>query len=185
VELPRALSLLEESARGRGAPHVPRDAEGLIELIIDRHHVFTRDELDRLVPLASKVLRVHGMRHPALEKVSVILHALVAELMPHMEKEERVLFPYILQLAAGVRVTPHFGTVLRPIAVMNHEHEEVGALLRELSDATEQYTPPAFACASFRALYEGLRELQADIHEHVHLENNVLFPLAERLEARV
>lgn len=182
VPLEDATHLLSVAGLGRGAPHIPQDAHGLIELILDRHHVFTRDELARLVPLSAKVLRVHGARVPALVDVDRLVQALAEDLLPHMEKEERVLFPYIQQLEAGIADRPPFGTVQAPLRVMHAEHEQVGALLEALSDATNQYTPPSDACGSFCALYEGLRELQADVHEHVYLENHVLFPLAEQLE---
>lgn len=184
VPLERALVELTEAARGRTARGIPDSVEGLIVRIVDEHHAFTRAELERLEPLCAKVVRVHGEKRPELCRVAELFVRLRDNLLPHMFKEERVLFPAIRSLATGAPAAFPFGSIESPLAVMDAEHNEVGALLEELSAITQRYAPPEGACSSYRALYAGLADLQRDLHEHVHLENHVLFPLARELQAR-
>jgi regulator of cell morphogenesis and NO signaling len=106
-----------------------------------------------------------------------------ADLDPHLMKEERVLFPAIEALAAGQREFP-FGTVGNPIRMMEQEHDRAGRLLKELRAVTYGFEIPNDACASYRSLYERLEHLEADTHEHIHKENNVLFPAAAKLQAQ-
>jgi regulator of cell morphogenesis and NO signaling len=185
VPVDEVLRQLSAAASGREAPDIPKeDATALIQLILERHHAFERAELTRLMPLALKVERVHGMHHPELATVRGLVQALEDDLLPHMVKEERVLFPYVESLAQGAWQPPAFGSVANPIRMMNVEHEQVGAILAALRAVTNEYRPPSDACGSYNALYAGIGELSADIHEHVHRENFVLFPLAERLELK-
>jgi regulator of cell morphogenesis and NO signaling len=162
----------------------------LIEHILAKHHAFTRNELERLDRLMAKVRGVHSERHPELVKAEALLHAMKQELLQHMFKEERLLFPYVKELENAVEhdaVPPHaiFGTVRNPIQMMSLEHDTAGEMLRELRRVTNGYALPPDACASFRALYQGLQEFEADLHEHIHLENNLLFPRALALELEV
>ncbi len=163
----------------------PQDPGELCAHIVRHHHTFTREALQRLAPLADKVLRVHGAAHPELKRVRDLLDLLAQDLIPHMLKEERMLFPYIAALAAGESPHAAFGSVENPLRVMHYEHDHVGTLLRALSLLTDGYRPPPDACASYAALYAGLEDLQADLHEHIHLENNLLFPAALELERRL
>ena len=140
----------------------------LIDHLVTTHHVFTRAELLRLEPIAAKVNRVHGAKHPELARVESLFLALKDDLEPHLYKEEAVLFPRILSRSS----------VDAPIEVMHLEHEAVGGILRELRSITQNYELPDDACTSFRLLYSGLEALERDLHEHIHLENNVLFPRA-------
>lgn len=163
--------------------------EQLIEHIVSKHHVFTADELARLDQLLAKVQSRHGENHPELAKVGHAFCQLRDDLMPHMMKEERILFPYITDMerahSAGRSIPmPPFGTVSNPIRMMMHEHDVDGALLRDIREASGGFTLPADACMSFRALYEGLEELERDLHQHIHLENNVLFPRAMDMESQ-
>lgn len=158
--------------------------------IVDTHHVFTREILDTIQLLSDKVAKRHGPGHPEVLEVNRIVAAMADDLIPHMLKEEQVLFPYIVSLEKAVTAgneppTPFFGTVTRPIAMMMNEHEAVGELLVELRGVTKDYTLPEDACLSFRALYERLVDIEQDLHRHIHLENNVLFPRATDLEAGV
>jgi regulator of cell morphogenesis and NO signaling len=182
LPLEAVMRALEDAMHGRALHEAPREPRQLIRYIVDRHHTFTRDEIARLGSLADKVRRVHGHKHAELARVQAVFEELADDLMPHMIKEERVLFPYIERLADGDKTRPPFGSIVGPLGVMNMEHETVGALLRELEMVTNLYTPPPEACGSWRALYAGLKELQADIHEHVHLENHVLFPRGVAME---
>ena len=162
---------------------------GVAELVAHletTHHPYLREALPRLDALAEKVAGVHGERHPELHQVRRIVAELMADLLPHMMKEERVLFPMVRELAVAVE-TPRFhcGSLANPIGVMNVEHERTGELLTDLRIATSGYRVPEDGCGSWRALYVGLAELEADTHLHVHKENNVLFPAVLAAEAAV
>jgi regulator of cell morphogenesis and NO signaling len=176
-EVVSKLALAEEAL-----PAIPEAANALCDYIVRYHHTFTREALHRLAPLGDKVLRVHGDAHPELRRARELLEALTSDLEPHMLREERVLFPYIAELALGRPCAPPFGTIEHPLRVMQHEHEHVGALLRELDALTGGYQLPTGACASYGAFYRGLKDLQIDLHQHIHLENNVLFPAALTLQ---
>ncbi|WP_291272330.1 iron-sulfur cluster repair di-iron protein [Geothrix sp.] len=157
----------------------------LIQHIVVTHHDYLREEMPRLEMLLEKVLRAHGERHPELERVGQLYRALVADLMPHMMKEEQILFPFIRQMEQGQTGSSCFGSVQSPIRVMEMEHEAVGALLTELRDLTGAYTTPADGCATFRALYDGLETMERDLHLHIYLENQILHPRATAMEAGV
>jgi regulator of cell morphogenesis and NO signaling len=147
------------------------------------HHWYLWEELPRLTALGHKAALVHGDRHPELADVLVALAALRAELEPHLVKEERVLFPMIHELArAQEQPSFHCGSITNPISVMMREHDRAGELLRRLQVVTDGYRPPADACASYRAFYDGLRQLELDTHMHVHKENHALFPAVVQLE---
>ncbi len=159
----------------------------LITHILDTHHVFTKSEMDRLQLLADKVLAAHGGNHPELVHVDELLTRLCADLKPHMFKEEQVLFPYITRLvdaASQKRPAPFapFGSVNNPVRMMMREHDTAGEILRELRALTSDYSVPADACISYQTLYQALENFEKDLHQHIHLENNILFPKALELE---
>lgn len=157
--------------------------DALIQHLVERHHTFTRDEIERLSPLASKVARVHGDGHPFLNEVQSLFQVLADELRPHMMKEELILFPYIRRLeSGGTAAEACFPTVQNPIRMMEMEHDAAGDILKGLRQLTGDYALPEQACGSWRALYAGLLDFEADLHQHIHLENNVLFPRAIALE---
>jgi regulator of cell morphogenesis and NO signaling len=166
------------------------EAHSLAELanyIIEKHHVFTRNELVRLTALFEKVCSVHGGNHPELLELSLLFGTLKAELEPHMMKEERILFPYIVGLEAAVMnnvPTPFapFGTVGNPIAAMMREHDAAGEILRTMRKISGDFAIPENACFSYSTLYNALAELEADLHQHIHLENNILFPRSLKME---
>lgn len=145
----------------------------LTDHIVVTYHDPLREELPRLEAMASKVAAVHGAKAPHLSRLQAVVTELSADLQAHMQKEERVLFPAIRAIERGGEAAPSLST---PIAVMEHEHEHAGALLSELRTLTNDYTLPEWACGTFRALYQGLAELESTMHVHVHLENNILFP---------
>jgi regulator of cell morphogenesis and NO signaling len=165
------------------APWIHLDPPALADHIVATHHRFLDDELPALVALARKVRTVHGERHVELVEVERLVVALHDELVPHMGKEERVLFPAIHALAAGVRELP-FGAITNPIRVMTMEHEHAGELLEDLRTVTADYEVPADGCASYRSLYERLEAVERDTHVHIHKENHVLFPAAIALAER-
>ena len=129
---------------------------------------------------------MHGGHHPELARAARCLEALDADLRPHLEKEERILFPYVRALETGQGPAGCcFGTVQNPIRAMEAEHDQAGELLRELRELTGGYAPPQDACASYRSLLMGLRSLEEDLHLHIYLENHLLFPGAVELEAEL
>lgn len=162
----------------------------LAEYIVARHHAFTREETSRLEQLILKVAGVHGKNHPELLRVRSIFRELSQELTMHMMKEEQMLFPYIAEMEAEVsrkRPVPPamFGTVQNPVRMMMMEHDSAGEALRGLREATNGYTVPADACVSYQTLYQALGAFEADLHQHIHLENNILFPRAVKMEDEV
>ncbi len=172
---------------GRTDPEFRPPAE-LIDHILSTHHVYTTTELDRLIPLAEKVAAKHGEAHPELIEVRDLFISMAHSLKDHMRREENVLFPYILELVTSAArgssaPLPHFATVRNPIRMMETEHDVEGQRLRCMRELTDNYTVPAGACPSYTALYAGLEELELDLHRHIHLENNVLFPAAIALES--
>ena len=161
----------------------------LVAHIKNTHHVFVRQECPRLDALIAKVVGVHGKNHPELLKVQEVFSALEQELHVHLMKEEQVLFPYIVRLEecsiAHEPAPPScFGTVANPIRMMFAEHDGAGEALRALRYLTGNYKLPEDACASYRALYEALEGFEADLHQHIHLENNILFPRALAMETK-
>ena len=162
----------------------------LIQHIKQTHHRYTRDEIARLAPLFEKVCRVHGDGHPELNQIHASFQALAQELTTHMMKEEYVLFPYIERLEEAVIggdpvVPASFGTVRNPVSMMEHEHETAGSLLRDMRSSSNGYNAPAQACTSYKTLYSALAEFERDLHQHIHLENNILFPRAIALENKI
>jgi regulator of cell morphogenesis and NO signaling len=156
----------------------------LVAHIESTHHQYLGETLPYLDGLMKKVTEVHGERHPELAEIGAVFDALRADLEPHLMKEERVLFPMIRELYDTKEMpTFHCGTLQNPIRMMCLEHDTVGELLAQLSALTSTYTPPDDACSSYIALFEGLAELEADTHLHVHKENNVLFPVVVAEEA--
>jgi len=139
--------------------------------------------------LFEKVCSVHGKNHPELLRIQATFAGLAQELTMHMMKEEMVLFPYVVRMEEAVMqkepVLPApFGTVQNPVSMMMHEHDSAGEALRVMRKASGGYMPPADACASYQTLYRALVEFEADLHQHIHLENNILFPRAIEMEKK-
>jgi regulator of cell morphogenesis and NO signaling len=159
----------------------------VVEHIVEKHHTYVRAEIPRLIALLGKVVQAHGQDHPELEKVEMSFRALAEELTLHLKKEERILFPYIVRLEgaarSGGRPAPAmFGTVQNPVRMMTMEHDSAGELLRKMRELTKGYTVPEDGCTSYRMLYRAIPEFEADLHQHIHLENNILFPRAIAFE---
>ncbi len=157
----------------------------LTEHLKASHHAYLRSELPRLDKLVTKVVEVHGERHSELAQIYDVFQALEADLLPHLMKEEQILFPFIQGMEQGQAGGACFGSVQSPIHVMEREHEAVGAMLADLRALTNGYRTPADGCATFQALYLGLAELEADTHLHIYLENQILHPRAIAMEAGV
>jgi regulator of cell morphogenesis and NO signaling len=186
----RSLEEAEQSveARKQTMDWSSQSLTDLIAYINNKHHVFTREELERITPLMAKVARVYGERLPDMLLVQELFLQLRQELLGHMLKEEQVLFPYVEHMEAvasgkATARTPFFVTVQNPVRMMMVEHDNAGEVLRQIRKLTRDFAAPEDACVSFRTLYNALEELERDLHEHIHLENNILFPRAVEMEA--
>ena len=184
-----SLEMAEQSARAvQEDRNWPRELlADLVAHINSTHHKYTRDEIARLGPLFDKVCSVHGKNHPELPQVRASFQGLAQELTMHMMKEERVLFPYIVRMEESVIqkepvLPPPFGSVQNPVSMMMHEHDSACEALRAMRQASAGYRPPGDACISYQTLYKALADFEADLHQHIHLENNILFPRAIEME---
>jgi regulator of cell morphogenesis and NO signaling len=190
VELKALEQMLEETGTlvNDSRPDFHRlSAAELIKYILDTHHVFTKTEMARLEPLTTKVVSAHGENHSELLAVKTLLRQLCDDLTQHMFKEEQVLFPFIVKLEQSRlqdRLAPFapFGTVNNPIRMMMMEHDTAGEILREVRLLTSDFTVPADGCLSYQTLYQALEAFEQDLHQHIHLENNILFPKAIAIE---
>lgn len=153
--------------------------ETLADHIVSTHHAYLREELPRLSRMAQRLVEAHGSRHPELLEVQSVFEDLREELEMHMYKEEQILFPLCraLQLSDALPLS-HCGSVNNPIRVMEHEHDSAGRALERLRTLTGGYTPPTDACNTYRVFLASLAEFEADMHLHIHKENNILFPKA-------
>jgi regulator of cell morphogenesis and NO signaling len=192
VPLEQVIDSLEMADIAARSTHKDRDWQreplsDLIAHIQNTHHKNTREELARLGPLADKVCKVHGKNHSELAEIRTAFGVLSQELTTHMLKEDSVLFPHIVRMEESVIqkepvLPPPFGTVRNPVAMMMHEHDVAGIGLRDLRRASNGYTAPPDACISYQTLYGALAEFETDLHQHIHLENNILFPRAIEME---
>ena len=190
LEIDSVIAALEEAAKKTG-PKVEnwagKSLDSLSSHIVTTHHAYVKRELPRLALLAQKVVDRHGSTRTELPVIAATLSQLDEELSQHLAKEEAVLFPYVVSLEQSVSLgtdKPHscFGTVANPIAMMTREHDAAGSLLAEIHRLSGNFTAPENACPTFHAFYDGLREFEQDLHQHIHLENNILFPRAIELE---
>ena len=177
--LPPMVSPDDDASRWR--------VERLIDHILVAHHAYVRTAMPTIARYLAKLNEVHGTRHPELARIATIFEEVSGGLEQHMFKEEQILFPYICELgqragqACGVAMSP-FGTVENPIRMMEREHREAADELRVIRELTNGYTPPADGCATYQVCMAELDRFERDLHRHVHLENNVLFPRAVELE---
>lgn len=152
----------------------------LTDYIVNNHHSFVRKMLPEISFYAEKVARVHGERDPELYDILQNVNMLRSEMLGHLEKEEQELFPQIKELVTQKKT----GSVKSAIvAALEEEHDKAGELMARIEELTNGFNPPSNACASYRVLFQNLEGFQQDLHKHVHLENNILFPKALKLEA--
>lgn len=182
------LKTLEEAASKQAAePDVDFASMPLTELadLIERtHHAYLREELSRLDFMTRKVAGVHGEADPRLLQIRKVFVELVEELSSHMLKEERILFPMVRELEASATAPEfHCGSLANPIRQMEDEHDAAGGGLEKLRELSDDYSPPEWACNTYRAMLDALAALESDMHLHVHKENNILFPRALQMEA--
>jgi regulator of cell morphogenesis and NO signaling len=190
LEIDAVIAALEAAAKTPDSEvddWASKSLESLSEHIVNKHHTYVKLELPRLAVLAAKVVNRHGATKAELPVIAGTLARLDGELTQHLAKEEAVLFPYIADLervvaTGATKPRSCFGTVANPIAMMTQEHDAAGALLVEIHSLSHNFTTPEDACPTFHAFYDGLKEFEQDLHQHIHLENNILFPRAIELE---
>lgn len=161
----------------------------LADYIEKTHHRYVEEKIPVLLQFLNKLCKVHGERHPELFAINELFIGCAEELSQHLKKEELVLFPFIRKMVDATITgreldTPHFGSVQNPVAMMMHEHDGEGERFRKIAALTNNYTPPADACNTYKVTYAMLREFEEDLHKHIHLENNILFPSAIVLEQK-
>ena len=153
------------------------EIDELADRIESTHHAYLHEELPRLCKLAEKVENAHGRNHPELVELTMMMKELYVDFESHMMKEEKMLFPFIRQIAHATTLPPvPFGTVRNPVSVMCAEHDATGEFLEKLRKLTNNYELPDDACTSYQTLFANLQALESDTHVHVHKENNILFP---------
>lgn len=163
----------------------------LVDYIEKKHHRYVKRKIPEIQAYLEKICQVHGKAHPELMEVRQLFEDAANELVMHMHKEEKILFPFIRILAEAELEgkkdlsRPHFGTVGNPIKMMMHEHDSEGERFRKIAQLTDDYTPPESACNTYKVAFSLLNEFQEDLHQHIHLENNILFPKSIELEKKV
>lgn len=187
TKIEQELQQADKNYVTRPLPYGDWSLDFLVDYIVNTHHSYVCKTLPELRGYAAKVARVHGSHHPELLTIQKLVEEINEELTAHLVKEEKVLFPYIKELVAtkgknAPAQAVHFGTVQNPINMMEMEHEMVGRSLEEIRMLSQDYSLPEDACASYGLLYKMLEEFEDDLHTHIHLENNILFPKALELE---
>jgi regulator of cell morphogenesis and NO signaling len=181
------LAAIDTSADDTTPRFASWEPDFLIDYIVNNHHRYVRQMLPVLRVHTRKVAAVHGERHPELLRIADAFESVAAELEMHMHKEEQILFPYIRTMVVAQRAgmtppPPPFGSVRNPIAMMEMEHQSAGDEMELIRTLTGNYTPPEDACTTYRVTFQELHDFERDLHRHVHLENNILFPKALELE---
>lgn len=157
----------------------------LVDYIEKKHHRYINQKTPLLQAYLKKIASVHGAAHPELLEIQELFTTSAQNLAAHMKKEELILFPYIKKLANSETTTAaHFGSVVNPIEMMKVEHNDEGERFARISELSNAYSLPTDACATYSVTYEMLKEFESDLHQHIHLENNILFPAAIRLEKK-
>lgn len=190
TKVEQELQQADKIPASRPLPYSDWGLDFLADYIVNTHHSYVRKNLPDIGTYAKKVMKVHGNHHPELLRIHQLVEEVNTELTGHLVKEEKVLFPYIKELVATKNNTQplhaaHFGTVQNPINMMEMEHELVGKNLAEIRELSNNYLLPEDACASYSLLYRMLDEFEEDLHLHIHLENNILFPKALEIEKQL
>ena len=159
----------------------------LADYVEKKHHRYVEEKTPTLIQFLNKLCKVHGGTHPELFEITELFTGSAQDLAAHMKKEELILFPFIRKMAEAKAqnrdiATPHFGTVENPVEMMKHEHEVEGDRFRQIAALTDNYTPPADACNTYKVTFAMLEEFEKDLHTHIHIENNIMFPRAIELE---
>lgn len=190
TEIEKELLEIDQRPTSSNENYNEWELDFLADYIVNKHHKYVVDSHPILFELTAKVARVHGDRHPELIDVAHYFNEVAEELKMHMHKEEMILFPYIKELVKAKKEhltleRPPFGTIQNPINMMEEEHLSAGGNLEKVKELTDNFTPPADACNSYRVLFAKLDEYEKDLHHHIHLENNILFAKAIDLERQL
>lgn len=190
TKVEQELQQADKLPASRPLPYDEWSLDFLADYIVNTHHSYVKKNLPDIRAYAQKVMKVHGNHHPELLMIHQLVEEVYTELTAHLVKEEKVLFPYVKELVAAKAGTQplhatHFGTVQAPINMMEMEHELVGKNLDEIRVLSQNYLLPEDACASYSLLYRMLDEFEDDLHLHIHLENNILFPKAIEIEKQL
>lgn len=159
----------------------------LADYIEKKHHRYVENKTPIIIEFLNKLCKVHGVSHPELFEITELFKGSAQDLASHMKKEELILFPFIRKMAEAKLqnrdvATPHFGTVENPVEMMKTEHEVEGDRFRQIATLTDNYTPPTDACNTYKVTFAMLEEFEKDLHTHIHIENNIMFPRAIALE---
>ena len=184
------LEQLEVNGKGDQIDFQSWELDLLADYVEKKHHRFVRQRVPEILPYLSKVVKVHGTAHPELLEIANEFDASVIELNAHMQKEELNLFPHIREMVEArdnqqEMNPPMFGSVQNPIRTMMAEHDQEGVRFRKIRQLSHNYVPPADACQTYRVTYAMLEEFEQDLHRHIHLENNILFPKSAELEQKM
>lgn len=184
----KELEAISNAPRKPDSPDFLRwSPDFLVEYIINNHHAYLKEAIPALRTFTEKVAQAHGNSHPEVVEIHNLFQALANELEPHMMKEEHVLFPLIQQISQAVKQQsgPVGMPVGGPIQQMELEHDRAGNLIKEIRQLSHDFTLPADACNTFEATYKKLVEFEADLFQHIHLENNILFPQVIELQEKL
>ncbi len=192
LSIEAVMKELEASARAENKSSMPyseMSAEQLIGHILIHHHFYLKQTMPVIAEHLTKVAARHGEKFPCMVEVLQLFQHVKNEMTLHMHKEEMILFPRIKEVESFYLLKQQMNTgsnyILGPVGMMEHEHDEAGAILSRIRELTGNYTPPAEACTTFTVLLAELKEFEEDLHRHVHLENNILFPLAEKMISEI
>lgn len=181
------LSVIDSDGDSTGMRFAEWESDFLINYIVQNHHAYVSKMIPVLYAHTQKIATVHGSNHPELNKIALHFENVAVEMQQHMIKEEQMLFPFITALHKAQTTNqpapvPHFGSVQNPIRMMEQEHEHAGDEMYAIRELSNNYSVPEDGCTTYRVTFQELRDFEMDLHRHVHLENNVLFPKAVKLE---
>ena len=190
VEIEKELKSLESTDTNKSENYTEWELDFLADYILNTHHKYVSKAIPVIFEYTQKVAKVHGNRHPEVIDIADKFLDVAQELNSHMVKEEELLFPYIKEMEKAQKENaklsiPSFGSIKNPIRMMEFEHENAGGVLEFIKKLANNYTPPDDACTTYRLSYAKLQEFEEDLHKHIHLENNILFPKAIELEAKL
>lgn len=185
-ELIDELQTLEKSS-SESIDYTSWPLDLLVDYIEKKHHRYVEEKIPVLMAFLEKLTKVHGKNHPELFEIYDLFRASAGDLTKHLKKEELILFPFIKKMTEAKLINneldePFFGTVENPISMMKHEHETEGDRFAKISELSNSYTPPADACNTYKVTFSMLKEFEEDLHKHIHLENNILFPKAIKMQ---
>jgi len=185
--LRQELDAVMKNAQSQSIDYKAWPLDLLADYVEKTHHRYVEEKTPALLQFLNKLCKVHGERHPELFEINQLFIGSAQDLAAHLKKEELILFPFIRKMVnAKIRQEylqmPHFGTVENPVEMMKEEHEAEGERFRQIAELTDSYTPPADACSTYKVTFAMLQEFEADLHKHIHIENNILFPKAIALE---